>query len=90
MLPEKWYIRRTPETAKEINQWFNEGVKQMSYSDDNTCIIFPNKDTGIGFKDGYHVGGTSQLDGLRKRGYVEITFSQFKQITGKIIHPIIY
>jgi hypothetical protein len=82
-LPTKWCISRTPDTAKVINDWFNNQPKHRSIGQ-----LTANTDYYTGMKTSkpywklLHypiINNKINYDSIQE-GYTEINFEQFKQI----------
>lgn len=78
-LPEKWAIKRTKESYKILNNYFNEGCKSKSYTskEDNWYFHYPNFKSYVGFYSGKHI------DDIILSDYIEITFEDFKRLVLK-------
>lgn len=76
-LPTKWAVRRSPDNAKFVNDWFNKGCKTLAYVSSDCFVHFPNFQTSDGFLRGQHSSTDLRI------GYEEITFKQFKEFVLK-------
>ena len=65
MLPEKWFVIRTKENAKVLNEWENGRRKHEAAFLNDKAYFFSDKN--------YHCQQVETKD------YTEITFDQFKQ-----------
>lgn len=74
MLPEKWYIKRTPDTATEINKWFNTNTGKLRTSH-----------YGILYYPDFH---GARADMAVEQGYKEVTYREF--LEGISIQPVDY
>lgn len=68
--PEKWAIKATESTYKEIVEWFTKAIKRTPSSSDRSWFHYPE----IRIRE-------CCTSGRKEENYTEITFEQFKQIT---------
>lgn len=68
-LPEKWFIKRTPENYRVINKWFTDNGYGTPLANNSNISIIPNKNNYDTGGDEYNIS----------QGKVKITFEQFKK-----------